>query len=672
MLCRRVRCHVVLCHRGGHQCSCCVVVSGAMSSTATMKYVCGDCARVFNTKQQLLVHQYIHKEKPNTTCTVCGKTLANEAAFRRHRRMHDRDAAASGGGDRRKRRVCAQCSVSFESRAALEDHHRREHLHNKLFGCDVCDAVFSWPANLARHRRSHVKTPEEEAAAALAATAKPELPYVCQVCKKGFKFDFSYEAHLNSHAVTQQLDVGGSETRELIVEILNVPGEPMASTVTIDTGGFTAVKSKPDAGKTAAAAAAGAGAAVVERQAVQGEASESEARAAHGSGEKKVPLKPVVLVDDEDVRFAADGKPLRRRRNPEPLIYDFTMTPEKRFVCEVCDMPFRWQISLYVHMREHFGMEPGLEVVPTRGRVPRRARGRGRPRGRGAAASEGRRKRAVPHSKIVKRHASSDEEEEFTVGEYVVRRRGKGRFTTIKAPAAAGADTAGKKRRAAPPNEQWVKVEGAPPPAGQGAVKVEGVKRARLTSPRVARRRRVVGSAADLFAVWAAPVVAAHMQWQRRRQHDRRAFACRMCARALPTRALRDAHRLRHAPRRQCGRCKRCFANACSAAIHRLSHAAPLAPHRCPLCAKQFGKPTALEAHVRAHAAAFAARACTACTRRFATPDALRAHVADCTANATPTTHTCDVCHKVFTRKRFFEMHRRSGCIFGAFDDDAM
>ena len=71
---------------------------------------------------------------------------------------------------------------------------------------------------------------------------------MCRICGKCFKFDFSYEAHLNSHEVPIERKKaasvavsnknGDGTMKEFIVEIVNEPGQPMARSVTIDPENF--------------------------------------------------------------------------------------------------------------------------------------------------------------------------------------------------------------------------------------------------------------------------------------------------------------------------------------------------------------------------------------------------------------------------------------------------
>lgn len=203
-----------------------------------------------------MVHQYNHKEKPYTTCDTCNKTLPNELLLKRHMKLHNRKGRT---------RTCPICSEVFESVRMLEDHHRLRHLEEKKFHCHYCSATFSWAENLRRHERMHASETHPCSHCSkgfMDATSlrthirrehprpdqDPEKPFVCRICGKCFKFDFSYEAHLNSHeapierkkaaSVAVSNKNGDGTMKEFIVEIVNEPGQPMAHTVMIDPENF--------------------------------------------------------------------------------------------------------------------------------------------------------------------------------------------------------------------------------------------------------------------------------------------------------------------------------------------------------------------------------------------------------------------------------------------------
>ena len=59
-------------------------------------YKCESCPKVFESKKDLLVHQYNHKEKPYTTCDTCNKVLPNELMLKRHMKVRHRRTYSKG------------------------------------------------------------------------------------------------------------------------------------------------------------------------------------------------------------------------------------------------------------------------------------------------------------------------------------------------------------------------------------------------------------------------------------------------------------------------------------------------------------------------------------------------------------------------------------------------
>ena len=85
------------------------------------QFSCRMCKRSFTQRGHLNRHEKSHREaspkkvtSDDLTCKVCGKRCKNSAGLARHRAKHSLLA-------------CAQCALSFESRAALQDHLLKRH-----------------------------------------------------------------------------------------------------------------------------------------------------------------------------------------------------------------------------------------------------------------------------------------------------------------------------------------------------------------------------------------------------------------------------------------------------------------------------------------------------------------------------------------------------------------
>ena len=95
-----------------------------------------------------------------------------------------------------------------------------------------------------------------------------------------------------------------------------------------------------------------------------------------------------------------------RKLRPPPLIYDFVMSEEKPFQCEICMEKFRWEISLTIHKRDKHTVGGPPKVVRS---SRRRAGGRRGGRGRGVKQDGS----PVAMSQILRSRASSDEEDDY-------------------------------------------------------------------------------------------------------------------------------------------------------------------------------------------------------------------------------------------------------------------
>jgi len=181
----------------------------------TRVYNCTSCSRSFNSRRDIVTHQYMHRENPTAFCSVCNKSFSTESAYRRHAASHNRKAATS----RRPRKTCSQCDMQFDTMRQLSVHHAAMHVDEKRFICAVCGSQFAWPENLKAHQRSHQLDPHEcqicgrrfvDATSLRVHTRNSHGPssealpqrkqHCCKVCGRLFQFDFSLRAHMKGHA----------------------------------------------------------------------------------------------------------------------------------------------------------------------------------------------------------------------------------------------------------------------------------------------------------------------------------------------------------------------------------------------------------------------------------------------------------------------------------------
>lgn len=228
-----------------------------------LRHECLTCSRPFNTKRDLIMHQYMHRKKPQLACSHCNKTFATESNYKRH--------LNSLQNNEKKRYHCNNCGKFFRKLRELESHHDSEHRDDKVFRCGVCQAEFCWHENLLKHKQVHDVDPHVCDACGqkfidltsllvhkrtCSTSSKTEIqkksvvvkkevdtrcqidggkPFTCHICGRGFKFDFSYRTHLDGHVipatvgnyysnmqtVTNDPPVSGNTSKSLYVQMDN-------------------------------------------------------------------------------------------------------------------------------------------------------------------------------------------------------------------------------------------------------------------------------------------------------------------------------------------------------------------------------------------------------------------------------------------------------------------
>jgi len=190
--------------------------AGKQRKPTGSQYNCTSCSRSFNTRRDLVTHQYMHRENPTAFCSVCQKSFSSESAYRRHAASHNRKTASS----RRPRKTCSQCTMQFDTMKQLSAHHAAKHVDEKRFVCAICGSQFAWPENLRAHQRTHQLDPHEcdicgrrfvdatslrvhlrnSHGPTSSETATQRKQHCCKLCGRSFQFDFSLRAHMKGHA----------------------------------------------------------------------------------------------------------------------------------------------------------------------------------------------------------------------------------------------------------------------------------------------------------------------------------------------------------------------------------------------------------------------------------------------------------------------------------------
>ena len=160
-------------------------------------YTCHVCDRRFARRDHLKLHESRHStvesEGKPYFCPLCDRQFAEKRCLRRHMKQHAGNKCrvckslfpteselhvhmnACQHGHR-----CEECGKCFVHMGALKVH-RRSHLGERLFQCDVCNKRFTKYFHLTRHKRLHSKS------------------YVCDVCNMKFTRSDQLYRHVEVH-----------------------------------------------------------------------------------------------------------------------------------------------------------------------------------------------------------------------------------------------------------------------------------------------------------------------------------------------------------------------------------------------------------------------------------------------------------------------------------------
>ncbi|ESO83366.1 hypothetical protein LOTGIDRAFT_55210, partial [Lottia gigantea] len=121
----------------------------------------------------VLRHKKIHNELFECMCENCGRAFAQPSGLISHRR-----ACYKSG-----QYLCDICGRAFNFLISMKTHRLAKHLKEKPHRCEICDARFSDPRNLKRHKRIHENS----------------FPYCCEICGKVFRHSNTMKDHMVKH-----------------------------------------------------------------------------------------------------------------------------------------------------------------------------------------------------------------------------------------------------------------------------------------------------------------------------------------------------------------------------------------------------------------------------------------------------------------------------------------
>lgn len=110
------------------------------------KIPCPECNKMFQTRQKMQRHNWIHRKKA-FSCEVCAMSFLLQAELDSHRLSEHAE---------QKKYMCTECGKSFASRQGLWEHNR---LHDESktvpYTCTECTKTFTSRSGIVIHMRTH-------------------------------------------------------------------------------------------------------------------------------------------------------------------------------------------------------------------------------------------------------------------------------------------------------------------------------------------------------------------------------------------------------------------------------------------------------------------------------------------------------------------------------------
>ena len=188
--------------------------------TGDKPYQCVVCQKTFHKEKKLLKHQQKHEELKDDTVRNLVSSLSAYYA---------QNVATKDDDGEEKPYICQQCQVVFTSEAEYIAHiltcnatASKEHtcaiclqtcatkdmltthlLKHNIYGCTVCDEMFTQKRDLAAHVKSHNET-EIHGQLSLQETSSgsdesKRKPYECHLCDKSFQRQQNLSQHFRTH-----------------------------------------------------------------------------------------------------------------------------------------------------------------------------------------------------------------------------------------------------------------------------------------------------------------------------------------------------------------------------------------------------------------------------------------------------------------------------------------
>jgi len=168
-------------------------------------FVCDACDKTFTTKATLREHQKSHGEKIHK-CPHCPKAFSTSAMRNGHVKLHDEKFRSKKYA---KTEICQLCGKTF-NKDGLRHHMKKDHGDDQL-NCEECGKIYKTKTELSNHKDQTHRTVCCEFCGQNVKKAYykfhklsnhselKDMPYVCQICMKGFIQKQKFIVHQNVH-----------------------------------------------------------------------------------------------------------------------------------------------------------------------------------------------------------------------------------------------------------------------------------------------------------------------------------------------------------------------------------------------------------------------------------------------------------------------------------------
>ena len=175
---------------------------------------CDICNQIFGKKKSLKIHKRLHTNEMLFNCELCTQSFSGKKQFKKHKKSNEPTHIPKV-----KTTICDHCDLNFANQLSFKNHmniHTKEKRQifcpncdksfkrvdflnspitnlqcvkieekKKIPKCDICNRIFGRNSSLKVHKRLHVN----------------EQPFDCELCPRSFNEKRNLERHTQSHSV---------------------------------------------------------------------------------------------------------------------------------------------------------------------------------------------------------------------------------------------------------------------------------------------------------------------------------------------------------------------------------------------------------------------------------------------------------------------------------------